>query len=167
MLKVIFDRRTIRKYKNDVVNKTMLEQILKAATCAPFASTSVPVRFIVCDNKMIIADLKKIHPYGKALETAPIAVVVCADVSSESTKGVYVSDCAAATQNMLLAAQSFNLGSCWIGVHPWEELAKQIKEYFELPEKIVPYSIVSIGYSAEEVEKKEKFDPSFVHLNEW
>lgn len=167
MLKIILDRRTIRQYKNSQVNETMLNQILKAGIYAPFASKEIPIKYIVCKDKNVLKDLNKIHPYGKAMETAPVAVVLCGDKELEQTKGMLMVDCAAATENMLLAASSFGLGSCWMGLYPWGTLSTSVKEYFKLPENVVPFSIVTLGYADETSERPERTLDSIVHYNEW
>lgn len=167
MLKDIIERKTIRNYKSDAVNKTMLEQIIRAGMHAPFASREVPFHCIVCSDKKTLSDLKNIHPYGQALETAPVAIVLCADIDLEPIKGVYITDCAAATENILLAAKNFDLGSCWIGLYPWDKIVDDVKLYFSLPENIIPFCIITIGYPNEKKESVDRFDKSKVHYDCW
>ncbi|MBS6553046.1 MAG: nitroreductase family protein [Clostridium sp.] len=168
MIKVILDRRTVRKYKQEPITDTILEQILKAGMYAPYAAKDMPFHFIVVKDKNTLADLKGIHPFGQPLEKAPVAIVVCADKKCEPVDGLHVSDCAAATENLLLAAKSFNIGSCWLGLYPWETISEKVKEYFALPENIVPFSIISMGYSAEEEEARpDRYDSSRIHNEKW
>lgn len=168
MFKHIIDRRTVRKYKNSPISETILQQILKAGMYAPYASKDMPFHFIVCKNKDILKDLWNIHPFGKPLETAPVAVVVCTDKKEEVINGLTVSDCAAATQNMLLAAQSFGIGSCWLGLYPWTEISSKVEKYFDMPEKTGAFAIVTFGYSDEESEERpDRFDSSRIHIDGW
>lgn len=168
MLKIILDRRTVRKYKKEQVSDTILEQILKAGLYAPFASKEMPFHFIVCKKRGTLDDLKKLHPFSQPLETAPLAIVVCADKNLEAVEGLHVSDCAAATQNILLTAKSFNLGSCWLGLYPWKTIQDAVKEYFTLPENIIPFSIITIGYSNEEESSRpDRFNEEKIHKEEW
>lgn len=168
MIKVILDRRTIRKYKQESISDTILEQILKAGMYAPYAAKEMPFHFIVIKDSKTLSDLKAIHPFGQPLEKAPVAIVVCADKKCEPVDGLYVSDCAAATENLMLAAKAFNLGSCWLGLYPWETISKKVKEHFALPENIEPFSIITMGYSAEKEEARpERFDKTRIHNEKW
>ena len=76
-------------------------------------------------------------------------------------------DCSAATQNILLAARALGLGSCWIGVYPREERMKNLREMLGLPENVIPFSIVSIGYTDEKQEKVNRDFSSRTHKNKW
>jgi len=78
-----------------------------------------------------------------------------------------VQDCSAATQNILLAAHSMGLGAVWLGVHPREQRIKSISEVLELPQNIIPVSLISIGYPAEEKQKPKRVIPERVHFNKW
>ncbi len=168
MLKVILDRRTVRKYKQEPVSETILEQILKAGMYAPYAAKKMPFHFIVVKNQNTLLDLKNIHPFGKPLEKAPVAVVVCSDKKFEPVDGLYVSDCAAATENILLAAKSFNLGSCWLGLYPWNAITEKVKEYFSLPENIEPFSIITMGCPNEpEAPRPERYHEDRIHNEKW
>lgn len=168
MYKDIIERRTVRKYAPSAVSETILEQILKAGMYAPFASKEMPFHFLVIKNKDTLSDLQKLHPFAKPLETAPLAILVCAENKLEAIEGLYVSDCAAATQNILLAAKSFNLGSCWLGLYPWEEVTNSFAEYFNLPENVKPFSLITIGYPNEdEKPKPDRFDKEKIHYESW
>lgn len=168
MIKNILDRRTVRKYKNSEVSQTILDQILKAGMYAPYAAKEVPFHFIVIKNKKTLLEMKKLHPFGQPLETAPLAIMICADKKLEVADGIYASDCAAASQNILLAAKSFNLGSCWLGLFPWAPITENFHKHFNLPEEIVPFSIITLGYSnEEETPRPERFKPENLHYENW
>ena len=77
------------------------------------------------------------------LGSAQLAILVCGDEDLELSKGYWVVDCSAATQNMLLAAHSLGLGAVWLGVHPRVERKKEIRNIFDLPENIQPLSLIS------------------------
>ena len=95
---------------------------------------------------------KKIHPYTKMLESANLAIIVCADVNLQTgvSKGFFPQDCAAATQNMLLQSTELNLGTCWCGIYPKEKLVESFREMFELEENIIPFDVIAIGVPNEE-----------------
>lgn len=161
----LFTRRSIRKYKPNPVAKDDITYLLKAAMAAPSAGNQQPWQFIVVDDKSILQKINELHPYAKMLLEAPLAIVVCGDLSAERHAGMWVQDCSAATQNILLAADYKGLGSCWIGIHPRAERAKTISDLLNIPDNILPFSIIAIGYPAESKEPNDRYSEDRVHYN--
>jgi len=166
-VKEIFERRSIRKYSNLSISDSDTENILRAAMSAPSAGNQQPWEFILVKDKNIMSDITKIHPYSQMLNEAQLAIVVCADLDKEKHSGYWVQDCSAATENILIEAQHLGLGSVWLGVYPREDRVKGIKEILNLPEKVIPLSIVSLGYPAEKKEPSNRYDKLRIHINEW
>ncbi|GAG53365.1 unnamed protein product, partial [marine sediment metagenome] len=75
--------------------------------------------------------------------------------------------CSAATQNILLAAHASGLGAVWIGVYPAEPLVTATKKLLNLPEHIIPISLISIGYPAEQKPRQDRYRADRVHYNQW
>ena len=75
--------------------------------------------------------------------------------------------CAAATMNILTAARALGIGSVWLGIHPMGYLVEGVRSLLGLPREITPFSIVSLGYPAEEKEPSERYDPARIHRNRW
>jgi nitroreductase len=78
-----------------------------------------------------------------------------------------VQDCAAATENLLIAANDLGLGAVWLGFYPNEERVAALREILGTPENVVPLSVVPIGYPAEEPGPADRFDAARIHLNRW
>ena len=76
-------------------------------------------------------------------------------------------DCAAATENILIAAHTLGLGGVWLGVHPNEDRISGIRKLFKLPEEIIPVNVISIGYPAETKEPRTRYNAEYVHCNRW
>ena len=76
-------------------------------------------------------------------------------------------DCSAATENLLLMAESMGLGAVWTGVYPYEERIKVVKNALNLPENIVPFNLIPVGYPKGDPQPKDKFDQSNIHYNVW
>jgi len=167
LLEAIFTRRSIRKYSGEEVTRDEIQTILKAAMFAPSANNQQPWQFLIIDDKDIMDKIIQIHPYAKMLSGASYAVLICGDESLELSKGYWAVDCAAATQNLLLAAHGIGLGAVWLGVHPREERKSGIKKLFNLPDHIQPFALVSIGKPGEEKTVPERFMPERIHLNGW
>ena len=77
----------------------------------------------------------------------------------EKRPGFWVQDCAAATQNLLLAAHAAGLGAVWCGTYPREERMGPIAAVLGLPEHVIPFSVVPIGYPAERPAPADRYDP--------
>ena len=109
MLDTIYDRRSIRKYLDKPVDEKTIAEIIKAGMYAPSAVNKQPWHFIVITEKTVMRDIKNLHPYAASLETAPVAIMVCGDTALEFAPNFYLTDCAAVTENILLAAK-------WLGL---------------------------------------------------
>ncbi len=165
---IIFERRSIRKYKPGLgVDFATINFLLDAAMSAPTARNRQPWHFLVITRKSLLEELAQAHPYGKMLSEAGLAVLVCGDTSLEDIESYLVQACSAATQNLLLAAHSVGLGAVWLGVHPRKERTDDIRSILGIPKEIIPVSLISIGHPDEEKPRNHNFNPERVHLNRW
>ncbi|MFO7295497.1 MAG: nitroreductase family protein [Caldicoprobacter sp.] len=167
ILNFFFKRRSIRKYKDMDVSQEDIDIILRAAMSAPSAGNQQPWHFIVVDDRQKMKEITKYHPYSSMLNTAPKCIIVAGDTSSQRYEGYWVQDCAAATQNMLLAIAQLGLGGVWLGVHPRKEREEAIRRIFNIPEHIVPFAIVALGVPDEEKGPSDRYNPERVHVNTW
>lgn len=159
----ILNRRSVRVYSEDQIKQEDLELILQAGLFSPSGCNSQPWHFTVVQNKEILNTLnietkKELlnsgNDYFKDFATnekydifynAPTVIVV----SGEKTALVPKIDCAAATENMILAAESLGIGSCWIGLVTFLFRGEQAQEYIkrlEIPENYEPYYAITLGY---------------------
>ncbi|MEI8204753.1 MAG: nitroreductase family protein [Bacteroidota bacterium] len=166
-LEAILSRRSIRKYTSEKVSDEQIKNLLKAAMFAPSARNEQPWHFIVINQKPLLEALSRVHPYGKMLKEAPLAILVCADEMLEPATGYWVLDCAAATQNILLAAHSMGLGTVWLGIYPREDRIKGIRELTKLPEHIHPVSLIAIGHPSEIPMQPQRFKIDRIRYNFW
>ena len=166
-LEIIFSRRSIRKYLDKSVDDELLIKLIKAAVCAPSAGNQQPWQFVIIRNKKTLECVLTFHPHAQMLMDAQAAILVCGDLSKEKYKGYWVLDCSAATQNLLLAAHALGLGACWLGIYPREDRARGMKSLVSLPEKVLPFALVSIGYPDEKKEPSDRYESSLVHYEKW
>ena len=163
----LLNRRSIRKYKNQKINKEDIDKILKAAMYAPSAMNLQAWQFIVIDDKDVLIETIKSIPYAEMLKQSAAAILVCGDSSIEKNESWLLQNCSAVTENILLSAYGLGIGSCWIGIHGMEEIVRNIKQQFKLPENIVPVSLISLGYPDENVKAEERFKEEKIHFNKW
>ncbi|SKA77811.1 Nitroreductase [Caloramator quimbayensis] len=163
----IFNRKSIRKYKDIKVSDEIVNYLLKAAMQAPSAGNEQPWEFIVLRDKDVMKKITQVHPYSKMLLEADVAIVVCGDESKEVYKGFWVQDCSAATENILIAAEDKGLGAVWLGVYPHMDRAEAIKEILNLPESVIPLSIIPVGYPDEQKKAADRFNKERIHYDRW
>jgi nitroreductase len=163
----IFERRSIRKYKSTPVSEDAVNLILSAGMSAPTACDKKSPEFIVLTEKEKLKKISEFLPNGGFLADAPLGIVVCGNIKRAHAESVsyMIQDASAAIENILLAVSGLKLGACWLGVHPREDRIDNIRKYFNLPEEIIPVSVISIGVPAEEKEPRKRFFPENVHFN--
>lgn len=168
-LQALHTRRSIRKYLSRPVEEEKVKLILESAMLAPSARNTQPWHFIVVNERQILNDIATFHPHAKMLFEAPLAIVVCADINlvSPDYPEFWIIDCAAAIENMLVAATELELGSIWLGVHPRPDRRQSVIDYFKLPDNIQPHSIIGFGYTDLQFTKADRFQPERIHLNKW
>ncbi|MCF8008621.1 MAG: nitroreductase family protein [Halanaerobiales bacterium] len=167
MVDIIKKRRSIRSYKSKSVSDNDINKLLNAAMLAPSAGNEQPWHFIVIDDEKILNDIPKIHPYSKMITQVNKAILVCADLNQTKYEGFWVQDCAAATQNILLKAVDLGLGTVWLGIYSNEDIVAKFKNLFKLPSEIIPFSLIPVGYPAENKEAPDRYIKSRVHKNKW
>ena len=166
-LDAIRTRRSIRLFHPTPVPPELLHSLLEVACLAPSAGNQQPWQFLVLDDSALLRKVPLFHPSAKMLLTAPLVVLVCGDLSREKYKGYWMIDCAAATENLLLAAHAMGLGGCWLGIYPREDRMEGIRKLIVLPPSIVPFALVALGYPAEKKPPEHRFSDDRVHHNTW
>ncbi len=157
MIELLRKRRSVRKYKDWPVEKGKIEILKEAVLRSPSSKNIDPWEFIFVDDREIIQKLNLCKPHGTSpLETAPLAVVVCAD---KTLNDVWIEDCSIASILLQLTAQSLGLGSCWIQIRnrmysDTLTSEKYIQELFDIPDNFKVVSIVTIGYPVKPREGK-------------
>ena len=162
-LKTIFARKSVRKYTPRPVEKQTLELLVRAGMAAPSGKNVQPWSFVIVTDEAV---LKKFGQSGNSsmAKDAKAAIVVCGNPSASE---LWMLDCSAAAQNILLAAESVGLGAVWTAGYPYPERIKLISEILGLPKETVLLNIIVIGYPAGNDQPKNKWDPAKVHYDKW
>ncbi len=161
-LKTLKQRRSIRSYKDEQIKEEELQAILEAGLYAPNAGDQA-WHFTVVQNKELlnrlnltakqsanqlgIEQLKELANDEKfnCLYDAPTLIIIS---GNEQTVSPEV-DCAAATQNLLLAAESMGLGSCWIFfvlLAFYSSERSNLLNELKIPQGYKPYTAAVLGY---------------------
>jgi nitroreductase len=165
VIKAILARRSVRAFRDKQIKKEDLDVVLKCASYAPSAMNAQNWHFTAIQeanliqklNGWIVTEIKESgNPYlegilersnGRVFRNAPCVVVV----STEKQDRFGIINASAATQNILLAAHSLGIGSCWIGTVGMLGMSKRAEEYaseLKIPKGYVPFFGVTLGYSA-------------------
>ena len=161
----IFNRRSIRKYTDQPVEKEKIEKLLRAAMQAPSAWNQQPWEFIVVQDRAKLQRLSAVSPYAKMLAEAPLALILLGNAGRIKYPDYWQQDMGAAAENILLAAVSLGLGAVWLGIHPTKVRIKEIRAMFGLKEDSWPYCMISVGYPGKGQQNKfvDRFDETRVH----
>jgi len=151
VLDVILNRKSIRKYENKEIPQEILQQILEAGRQAPSAVNRQPYRFVVVKDNEIMKDLCN-NLITRFVKYAPVAIAGCADVKSLLTGKWAVVDTTIAMQNMVIAAWTLGIGSCWIGACN----EGKVKNLLKIPDKWKVVALVTLGYPDEDPKPKKK-----------
>jgi len=169
-LAVIHARTSVRAYKDQPVSLDQVEKMLKAGMAAPTAGNRQPWYFVATTDRAVMDKLAEANEHGAMLKSAGAAIVVVGS-PPEGLRGesgeMWVQDCAAATQNILLAATAQGLGAVWIGIHPVTDRVAAVRNILEIPQDKTPFSIVSIGWPEGTPTPKDKFKPEKVFNGKW
>jgi len=165
----VLSRRSIRRYTGQPVADDLVHRLLVAATSAPSANNEQPWHFVVIRERAVLDAVPSFHPYSLMLRQASVAVLVCGDPELQKGPAVdyWVQDCAAATENILIEAAALGLGAVWLGIHPRLERVAGMRRLLGIPERIVPFALVPVGYPAEEKPPADRYDEARVHRDRW
>ena len=167
----IANRRSIRSYKDTPVGRDTIEVLLKAGMTAPTASNNQPWEFVVVTNQETRKQLVQAKPHAEMLLEAPACIIVCGNrerfYPEEEVQDFWVQDCSAATENILVAAASLGLGTCWCGVFPRKARLEAVSKVLCLPADILPLNLIALGYPDETPPVKDKWRPDRVHWERW
>jgi nitroreductase len=134
---------------------------------APSAVNTKPWHFIIFRDKGTIASIIEAHQHARMLEEASAGILICYDTTLQHDDGYGPVDCSAATENMLLAATAMGLGSCWVGIYPRKNRIEALHKLFGLPEHVIPFAVISLGFPGEIRRKPERFLKERIHKEKW
>lgn len=144
-------RHSVRDYLNKEISEELVKKLLSAAIMAPSAGNRQAWEFIIVRDPTTKNALARAAYDQGFIARAPVVIVVCANQlrSAEryGARGVElycIQDSAAAIQNLLLAAYSMGIGTCWVGAFN-ESMASKL---LQIPEGIRPVALIPVGYAA-------------------
>jgi nitroreductase len=137
---------------------------------APTAVDARPWDFIVITDKAVLKRLSDALPYAKMAVNAGSAIMVTGDLDRQfggKDSLFWIMDCSAASENILLAAESMGLGAVWTAVYPDQGRVAAVRSILAIPDNVVPLNFIPVGVPSGQDKPKDKFDPKRVHKDRW
>lgn len=172
-IETIMSRTSIREYTDEAVSDDDIETLLRTGMAAPSCCNIQPWHFVVVKDKKIRQQITDSIGPAQPAAKAQAVIVVCGDMNImrespvKDNSDYWVCDACAATENILIAANSLKLGGVWLGVWPMKNRIKLLQSMLNLPEYIIPLDMIAIGHPAEQPEPKDKWKPERVHNDKW
>jgi nitroreductase len=161
VIKSLLSHKSIRKYKADMPPEDVICTIVRVGQQAPFASQAYSI---------LLSRKRERHPYK-----APLLFTICVDyhkfekiMEKRGWKMVTndlvllffgIQDAALMAENMVIAARSLGLGSCFLGSAMFQ--ADKIAEEYHLPKKVFPLVQLVMGYPAEDPPTRPRYPLKF------
>jgi len=164
-LKAIMERRSCRVYQDRPVSEETIDALLKAAMVAPSAMNSQPWEFLVMQEPEKKEAVSSLVSYWSMLKKAPLGILVMANTNGyrASTTEFFIQDCALCAENILLAAQAMGLGGVYLGLYPKLDIMEKVRTIYGIPEHIIPFSLLSIGYPEKPMQPHTVFPKHKIH----
>jgi nitroreductase len=156
-------RYSVRKFKNQPVEKEYLDKILEAARVAPTGANKQPFKLLVIQQKEGLEKIKKATTvYG-----APLVIIVCGDHSKVwkrpfDGKSIVDIDTSIVTDHMMLQATELGLGSLWICYFKPDV----IRTEFSIPQNLEPVNILALGYANDKAASPDRHDKARLPVKE-
>ncbi|RLE01056.1 MAG: hypothetical protein DRI99_07870, partial [Candidatus Aminicenantes bacterium] len=157
LLKLIWQRRSIRRFLESPIPREKILLCLEAARWAPSAENVQPWRFLVIDDSEVKQRFAEkvfsgIYFPSRFAQHAPVLILVLARLDilanrvGKQIQGVayHLLDIGMAGEHLVLQAEELGLSTCWIG---WFNL-KKARKFFSIPRKYKIISLIALGYAA-------------------
>ncbi len=144
LLEFLRSRRSIRRFQDREVPQDLLFKVLDTARWAPSSRNRQPWEFVVIRRKETLRRMSELSPGAHPLRGASAAVVVVVD--PDKAPVTHLIDGALVSLYIQLAAHAVGLGTVWIEAL---KIADGLREILGIPEKLLPVSVIAVGFPAE------------------
>ena len=165
-------RRSVRKFDDSkTISEEDMKMIVECGMSAPTAVNQRSFHFVVVRDQAMRDKLAEFYTYAQFIRCpTAVAVLVCSETAKLKFAQYWQQDCAAATENMLVAAASRGIGSTWSGVYPAQEpKEKDVRALLGIPEGIQIFDIIGFGYPDGEplAPRPTRFEDALYHTEKW
>lgn len=144
-------RRSVRRYTDEHISDEVLHEIMKVALTAPCSFGHMPVEFVVVRDKDMIRKIAACKSFGGSQIIGADAVIVV--MVSLNRGEFWIEDGAIASSYILLAAEQYDVGACWVHIRNRTGRRKtsdeEIRELLHVPDGYAVLNLVALGGKGE------------------
>ncbi len=149
-IKHIKSRISVRKYLDKPVPENIIEELVDCGRMAPSGYNRQPWVFVAITSEEIRAKIADRSRYGKFIKQAGACIALfCSESECK------LEDACAATENMIIAAQAYGLGTCWVNSYQKEHSA-DVEKLLNCPSDYELVVLLAVGYPDEQRETPKK-----------
>lgn len=166
----IFQRTSVRKFSNMEIDIEEVKNLIKAGMQAPSACNSQPWEFLIVTEKEDKIAVSQMSQYAKPAANADKLIITMANLDKlkkTKTEKWFCQDLSACNENILLQATAKGIGAVWLGFYPDEKRVENLRNYFKIPESIIPFSVIALGFPEEEPIPRKNFNPEKIHIGRY
>ncbi len=171
LLELSLKRRSIRRYTDEVIDENVINNIMKVALTAPSSFGHRPVEFVIVKDKETIQKLADCKSLGGSQIIGADAVIVV--MINQDRGEFWIEDGAIASSYILLAAEQYNVGACWVQIRNRRGLKKtsdeEIRDLLNIPDNYAVLNLVALGGKGEQKKAytENDFDKNKIHYEKY
>jgi len=171
LLELSLKRRSIRRYTDEVIDENVINNIMKVALTAPSSFGHRPVEFVIVKDKETIQKLADCKSLGGSQIIGADAVIVV--MVNQDRGEFWIEDGAIASSYILLAAEQYNVGACWVQIRNRRGLEKtsdeEIRDLLNIPDNYAVLNLVALGGKGEQKKAytENDFDKNKIHYEKY
>ena len=170
VIRQLYDRKSVRAFTDQPIDESIVQTILRSAAMAPTAGNQQLYTILRITDKTLLAQLAESCDHQPFISQGKLILVFCADclkwydafrsagceprMPGPGDLLLAVDDALIAAQNAVVAAESFGIGSCYIG-DIMENIETQ-RELLGLPDYVFPAAMLVFGYPTEQQKERKK-----------
>ena len=165
VLDIIKNRRSVRKFKPDMISNEFIVEIIKAAQFAPTAMNNQAIEFLVIKDQNLKDQIYDIsEPKQEFVKTAPVIIV---PFTNTQKTNLAAHDLSLASENIFLQAAALGLGSVWKNFYP--PIAKKVQAILNIPDNYTLVNIIPIGIPETDPQaySNTDFNPNRIHYEKF
>ena len=166
-MSLIFERQSVRRFTDETVSDEKIENLLKAGMQAPSACNQQAWEFVVVSDEDDKKAISEMHQFAKPARHASHLIVTIGNLNEAKIHRMIEQDLGACNENILLQATHEGLGAVWLGFHPIEDRTLKLKEYLNIPDHCIPFSVICVGYPKGDANVTLRYDKNKVHFNRY
>ncbi len=158
-------RRSVRRYGTNYIDNEVIDEIIKVALTAPTSFGHKPVEYVIVRDKDMIRKIAVCKQMGGSqINGADAVIVVMVKTADKRSAEFWIEDGAIASAYILLAAEQYGLGACWVHIRNRMGQRKtsdeEIRALLKIPNGYTILNLIAIG---EKGENKRAYTDNDLH----